>query len=140
MIPIREGLTIPDHEIWFEYAASSGPGGQHANRSLTQATLCFSVPGSGALTVTQKQRIKRALGNRISKEGVLRVRSSESRSQVANRAAATERFAELLRDALKPRKRRRRTKPSAASNQRRLDAKHQRGELKKLRRQPRQWE
>lgn len=139
MIEIQSGLAIPEHEIWFEYATSPGPGGQHVNRSLTRATLCFSVEGSGTLGDSQKRRVQSRLGNRIGKDGVLRISSHDSRSQVSNRRAATERFAELLREALKPRKVRRKTRPSRASNQRRLDAKQRRSDIKKGRRRPREW-
>lgn len=100
MIEIRPGLAIPDEEIAFVFSRSGGPGGQHVNKVSSRATLLFDVAHSPALDDDQRARILGRLATRISKDGVLRVVAQSSRSQTANREAATARFAELLREAL----------------------------------------
>jgi ribosome-associated protein len=132
-IEINPSLTIPVEELGFVYSRSSGPGGQHVNRVETRVTLRFDVGASQSLTETQKQRVRRELATRISREDVLSVASQRHRSREANRRAAVLRFAELLAAALKPRKKRRPTRVSKAAKQRRLDAKRQRSTLKRTR-------
>jgi len=132
-IPIREGLAIPEAELHFDFTRSGGPGGQHVNTSSTQVELTFDVAGSPSLNDEQKRRVFEALRGYISKAGVLRLTCQTTRSQAQNRAEAVERFQALLCEALRPRKRRRRTKPTRASKERRLAAKKQRSALKRLR-------
>lgn len=136
-IDIREGLQIPAGELSFTTSRSGGPGGQHANKVESRVTLRFDVDASASLDDEQKRRIHDRLGNRIGKDGVLQVSCDSSRSQAANRAEATRRFAELLRRALRPRRRRRPTRPSRAAVERRLERKRQRAEKKRRRRKPR---
>ncbi len=133
---IDEQLTIPDAELRFATARSSGPGGQNVNKVESRVTLLFDLAGSASLSEAQKRLLRRRLPGRINKLGVLRVMSQKHRTQAANRAAATERFVELLRAALRPRRPRVGTRPSAASRQRRLDDKRRRGRLKAERRTP----
>lgn len=124
--PIRSGLVIPRREVWFEFSHSSGPGGQNVNKVASAATLCFHPASSGVLSEWQKGMIAAKLGNRINQDGILRVTSDEGRSQSGNRARVGERFAELLAEALKPVKKRRATRPSRSSIERRLtDKRHQ---------------
>lgn len=131
MIEIGESLEIPDDEISFEFSRSSGPGGQNVNKVSTRVTLLFDVEGSPSLTDDQRARIKSRLGTRITKAGVLRVTSQKHRTQRANREAAVERFTELVGEALRRSRTRRRTKPTRAAKERRIQDKKRRGELKR---------
>jgi ribosome-associated protein len=127
---INDKIDIPEHEIWFEFSHSRGPGGQNVNKVSSRVTLCFAVSGSGALTSAQKGRAEKRLRNRISADGVLRITADEERSQLRNRQLACERFAALLAQALTVRKKRVPTKPTRASNGKRLREKKARSHLK----------
>lgn len=133
MIQIHESLSIPLREIKFVYGTSSGPGGQHVNKVATKATLLFSVALSTSLSAYQRTRILNKLSTRINKEGTLRVTSSKHRSQRANKETVIERFSILLREALAPTKKRRKTKVSRTQKQKRLENKKKRGQTKRLR-------
>lgn len=115
-------------EIAFRFSRSSGPGGQHAQKSSTRAEALFDVEGSAALTPAEKKRVLAKLGP------VVRAAAQDERSQLRNRELATERVIEQLRDATKVRRKRQATKPTAASRERRLDEKKRRGRTKQLRR------
>ena len=134
MIEIRAGLSIPEDEVTFVFSRSGGPGGQNVNKVATRATLLFDVKGSRALTPEQKARILERLATRVSHAGVLRVVCQTSRSQAATRTGAMERFAMLLRDALRREKPRTPTRVSKADKVRRLDEKRRRSRLKRDRR------
>lgn len=136
MLAVRSDLSIDESEFEFQTSTSSGPGGQHVNRAETRVTLLFDVAHSPSLSDRQRARILQGLATRINKEGVLRVSSQKHRSQSANRDAAVGRFVELLNDALRQEKKRKRTKPTRASQKRRVDEKKQRGRIKKLRKPP----
>jgi ribosome-associated protein len=135
-IPINDHLSIPEKELHFTYSRSSGPGGQHVNTTDTRVTLIFDVDGSPSLTDFQKKRLHEKLGNRIARDGALRLSGEEHRSRKRNRDSVVERFVTLLRDALKRRRKRRATRPTKAAIRRRIAAKKQRGDLKKNRRPP----
>lgn len=132
-VPISNSLVIPLEELTFRFSRAGGPGGQHVNRSATQVELLFDVARSPSLTEDQRARIQTALANRIDYDGVLHVVASGTRSQYRNRKQAVARFQALLRRALQVRRRRRPTRPSDASRQRRLEAKRRRAEKKRLR-------
>ena len=119
-IVINTTLVIPESELMFRFSRSGGPGGQHVNRSETRVELLFDVGRSLSLTEAQRGTILHRLSAAIDGEGILRLVSSSSRSQFANRADVTARFAALLSAALRPRKRRIATKPSGAQRERRL--------------------
>jgi ribosome-associated protein len=114
-------------EIAFRFSRSSGPGGQHAQKSSTRAEALFDVEASDALTATEKKRVLAKLGP------VVRAAAQDERSQLRNRELATERVLEQLREATKVRRKRRATKPTAASQERRLEEKKRRGRTKRLR-------
>ncbi|MEW5771923.1 MAG: alternative ribosome rescue aminoacyl-tRNA hydrolase ArfB [Thermodesulfobacteriota bacterium] len=132
-IPILPGLAIPAEEIAFTASRASGPGGQHVNVTESRVTLWFDLEASPSLDEAQKARIRERLAGRIGKDGRLRVTVQSERSQHQNRAAALDLFAALLAAALAPRKKRRPTKPTKASQERRLDAKRRRSALKRER-------
>lgn len=127
---------IPEHEIWYEFAHSRGPGGQHVNKTSSRATLCFAPAASSVLTPQQKEIIARRLSHRMTKEGVLRISSEKERSQLANKRHAEKTLRSLLEEALRPRARRIATRPSRAANQRRLEEKKARSQIKKQRTRP----
>ena len=132
---INDQLSIPLAELRFRFTPSSGPGGQHANRSATRVELFFDVANSPSLSETQRERVLAEIKTYIDGEGVLRLVSQVSRSQVQNRQEATARFQELLIQALKPRKRRRATRVPRAERERRRGEKRRQSE-KKQRRKP----
>jgi len=136
MVRVNEYLEIPDGELAFRYSRSSGPGGQNVNKVATKVTLLFAVADSAALSEHQKAVIAERLANRIAKDGVLHLSSERHRTRSANQRDALERFAQLLAAALAPRKRRRATGVPEASKRRRLDAKRQHAERKRLRSRP----
>ncbi len=133
-VAIQPGVEIPVAELVFRFTRSGGPGGQHVNKAATQAELAFDVAGSPSLSAEQKQRLVSRLGAYVSTEGVLRITCQSTRSQAQNREEAVERFTALVRAALHVPKKRRRTRPSRASVQRRLAAKRRRSEVKRHRR------
>lgn len=132
-IQIYKNLEIPDYEVWFTASRAGGPGGQHVNKTSSKITLHWSPSDSSVFDEHQKRRIARRLVNRINKDGVLSIDASEHRSQHRNKEIAQERFAQLLRSALRTRKKRKRTRPTRGSIERRLKAKRIRSERKKTR-------
>jgi ribosome-associated protein len=115
-------------EIAFRFSRSSGPGGQHAQKSSTRAEALFDVEESQALSPAEKKRVLAKLGP------VVRAAAQDERSQLRNRELATDRVIEQLREATKVQRKRRPTKPTKASKERRLDEKKRRGRTKQLRR------
>ena len=133
MIEITSTVSIPQRELRFVYGTSTGPGGQHVNKVATKATLLFDIQASSTLSTSQQHRVFTALPTRINKRGVLRVSSSKYRSQKANRDAATGRFAAMIRDAITPKKRRKKSPIPRSSKRKRLETKRIRSETKRLR-------
>ena len=136
MVRINDDLEIPDSELQFRYARSSGPGGQNVNKVATKVTLLFAVQDSLALDDDQKRRVTDRLANRISKDGTLHITSERNRTRSANQRDAVNRFAELVAGALKPRKRRRRTAVPSSAKRRRLENKRRHAHKKRLRGRP----
>ncbi|HET8649267.1 MAG TPA: alternative ribosome rescue aminoacyl-tRNA hydrolase ArfB [Gemmatimonadales bacterium] len=128
---INARVRIPRRELTFQASRSGGPGGQHVNTSSTRVELWWDAAASPSLTPAQRQRVIQRLGSRLDSQGRLRVVASSSRSQTRNRDDATARFVELLAAALVVPKRRRATRPTAASRERRLESKRRRGDLKR---------
>ena len=140
MIAVRPGIEIDEREISYVTSRSSGPGGQNVNKVESRVTLLFDLDASAALDAGQKARIRERLATRVSKAGVLRVVSQKHRTQQANRQLATERFRELLEQALREEPPRRPTRVSKAARRRRLESKRRRGELKRRRRDRGAWD
>ena len=136
MLIINDQVAIDEDELDFSYARSSGPGGQNVNKVETKVILRFSVRDTASLTDAQKRRIQEKLSTRISRDGVLRVVSQRHRTRAANQNAATDRFIELLADALKVAKPRRKRGIPASVRRRRLDDKRRRARVKELRSRP----
>jgi ribosome-associated protein len=129
-IRVTRSVSIPRAEIELRFSRSSGPGGQHAQKTESRAEALFDVEASAALTETQKRRV-------LAKGGpVIRAVAQDERSQWRNRELAIERVVEALREALRVERRRRPTKPTAAARRRRLEQKKRRSETKRLRRPP----
>jgi ribosome-associated protein len=127
-IQVTRSVSIPRFEIELRFSRSSGPGGQHAQKSDTRVEATFDVEASAALSDAQKRRV-------IAKAGpVLRAVAQDERSQWRNRELATERLVEALREALRVPRKRKPTRPSKAAKERRLEAKKRRGHVKRLRR------
>lgn len=133
MIRIDDRLEIPPDEITFVASRGGGPGGQHVNKVATRMTLRFDVANSPSLTEPQRRRLRKMLASRINRDGVLQLSSHAHRSQLANREALLVRFAETLAAALKPPRRRKKTRVPRGSRERRLTAKRQRSEKKQAR-------
>jgi ribosome-associated protein len=129
-IRVTRSVVLPRSEIELRYSRSSGPGGQHAQKSETRAEAIFDVDASSALTETQKRRVTAKAGP------VLRAIAQDERSQARNREIAVERVVEQLRRALRVERPRRPTTPTATSRERRLEGKRRRSETKRLRRPP----
>jgi ribosome-associated protein len=129
-IRVTRSVSLPRSEIELRVSRSSGPGGQHAQKSSTRVEAVLDVEASSALTDVQKRRVVGRAGP------VLRAVAQDERSQLRNRELATERLVEKLREALAVPRRRVPTRPSAAAQERRLAGKRRRGRTKQLRRPP----
>ncbi len=127
-------FNIPEGELIVRASRAGGPGGQHVNQSATRVEVRWNVAESPSLTEEQRERLLDKLSSRIDSKGVLRVVADERRSQLRNREAAVERLNDIVREALKTPKPRKRTKPPASSKRKRLEEKRKRGELKRQRR------
>jgi len=127
-IRVTRSVVLPRAEIRLRFSRSSGPGGQHAQKSETRVEAVFDVEASNALTDIQKRRVVARTGP------VLRALAQDERSQLRNRELAVERLVEQLRRALRVERRRVPTKPTEASRRRRLEDKQRRSRTKRLRR------
>ena len=129
-IRVTRSVTLPIREIELRFSRSSGPGGQHAQRTETRVEAILDVEASDALSPTQKKRV-------IARAGpVLRAVAQDERSQSRNRELAVERLVETLRTALAVPRKRVPTAPTKASRERRLEKKRRQSEKKRLRRPP----
>ncbi len=133
-LPVTGSLVVPAAALSWRFSRSSGPGGQGVNTADSRVELAVAPLELPGLTDLQRARLAERLGSRLV-DGVLTVAASEHRQQLRNRQAARERLAAVLRAALAPPPAtRRRTKPTRGSQERRIAAKKQRGELKRQRR------
>jgi ribosome-associated protein len=129
-IQVLSRLAIPLEEIDLRYSRSSGPGGQHAQKTETRVEATFDVEASETLTEAQKRRLRRKAGP------VVRAVAQDERSRYRNRELALERLAAAIRAGVRVERKRRPTKPTAAARERRLEEKKRRGRTKRLRRPP----
>ena len=131
---ITPTLAIDDADIEERFVRASGPGGQHVNKVATAVQLRFDVARTPSLSEDVKQRLRAIAGSRLTNAGVLVIDSREFRTQSQNREAARERLADVIRRALVPPRRRRKTKPTKRARERRLESKKRRSEIKRGRR------
>lgn len=134
MLEINDNVSIPLTEIEISAIRSRGAGGQNVNKVSTAIHIRFDVRASSALSDNDKARVLRVRDQRISKEGVIVIKSQRFRSQDKNRSDALEKLAEMIRKALVEEKPRKPTKPPTRSREKRLDEKTKRGRLKETRR------
>jgi ribosome-associated protein len=131
---ISDQLSLPLAELGFRFSRSSGPGGQHVQKTSTRVELLFDVANSPSLSEAQREQVTERLAQYLDSTGILHLVAQSERSQLRNRQEVLARFQALIYRALKRRKVRRATRPTAASVERRLRAKRQRGQVKTTRR------
>jgi len=134
MIRVTDGIALDESEIVESFVRSSGPGGQNVNKVATAVQLRFDARRSPSLPEAVRVRLENLAGARLTREGVVVIFADRYRTQERNRADARERLIALIRRAAIAPKPRRPTKPTHASKERRLKAKGERGEIKRLRR------
>ena len=132
-IPITRSISIDSDELEESFTRAGGPGGQHVNTTDSAVLLRFDVAASPSLPDAVKNRLAVLAGSRLTREGVLVLRSEGARSQLLNRQEVRERLIDLIREATVVPKRRRPTKPSKAAKAKRLDGKTKRSTVKSLR-------
>jgi ribosome-associated protein len=134
MIEINRQISIDESELRFDFIRASGPGGQNVNKVASAVQLRFDVENSPSLPEEVRQRLAQIAANRINKDGVLILEASQFRTQEQNRQEVINRLVELLRRAAHKPKARKKTRPTAASIERRLQRKRRRSQTKRLRR------
>lgn len=132
MIEITPTFNIDERELQFDFVRASGPGGQNVNKVATAVQLRFDVTHS-TLPEEAKKRLMQLAGKRMSTEGILLIEAKRFRTQEQNREDAFQRFVELVQKALIPPKARKKTKPTAVSKLKRLEAKRIKADTKRLR-------
>jgi ribosome-associated protein len=133
-VELAPGVFAPESAIRFQYARSSGPGGQNVNKVNTKAEIWVIAGALSGLTEAARGRLQQFAGKRLTAAGEIHIAADTERSQEANRQQVLERMRDLLLQAMHEPKRRRKTKPSKAAKRRRLEGKRHRGEIKAGRR------
>ena len=131
MLQITDTIAIDESELEERFVRSSGPGGQNVNKVASAVELRFDASKSTVLDHEVRERLKRLAGSRMTAEGVILIDARRFRTQAKNREDARERLAELIRSALARPKRRRKTRPSTASRERRIESKRHRADTKR---------
>ena len=131
---VADNVTIDEKEIEFVFVRASGPGGQNVNKVATAAQLRFNIRNASGLPEDVRQRMMCLAGNRVTNDGVLVIDARRFRTQARNRQDALDRLVALIRKAAVAPKRRRKTRPLAASRERRLEDKRRRSKAKETRR------
>jgi ribosome-associated protein len=134
MIPVTPYISIDEREIEESFVRASGPGGQNVNKLSTAVQLRFDVRNSPSLPGDVRERLTRLAGSRMTNDGVLVIIAQRHRTQGRNREDALERLVELIRQAAVRPVKRRPTRPTKASRERRIEGKKRRGGIKNLRR------
>ena len=136
MIKITPSFSLPDSEFTFDFIRASGPGGQNINKVATAVQLRFDVRNSLSLSEEVKDRLLVLAGKKMTLDGVLIIEAKRYRTQEHNRSDAEKRLGTLIQKAIIRRKGRRFTRPTMASQVRRVETKKRKGEIKRLRRSP----
>lgn len=130
---VTRSITIDESELTERFILASGPGGQNVNKVASAVQLRFDLHGTATLTEAVKSRVRALAGRRLTDDGAILIIARNHRTQEANRREASDRLADLIRTALIPPKPRKKTKPTRASKQRRLDSKAHKQRTKGLR-------
>lgn len=133
MIHITPTLAIDESEVVLDFVHASGPGGQNINKVATAVQLRFDVRNTTSLPEGVRERLARLAGRRMSKDGVLVIEARQHRTQTRNREEAIDRLVALIRRAAEKPKERRRSRPSRAARERRLESKRRRAQMKRMR-------
>ena len=136
MIAVTHAISLDENELEFSFVRSSGPGGQNVNKVATAVQLRFDVARSPSLPDDVRARLIARAGNKLTRDGVLLITARRFRTQERNRADAIERLVAMIQSAATPPKRRRKTKPTRASKQVRVEQKRRRSTTKRLRGKP----
>jgi ribosome-associated protein len=127
---ITPDIAIPDDELEWKFIRSSGPGGQNVNKVASAVQLRFLLPINSSLPVGARNRLRRIAGQKINDDGTILISARSERSQDQNKRDALERLAELVKSAMIEPKIRKKTRPTKASKERRIDTKKRRGNTK----------
>ncbi len=132
-LDISDQIAIPDEELEWKFIRSSGPGGQNVNKVASAVQLRFLLPRNTSISAAAKHRLRRMAGQRLVDDGTILISARDERSQEQNRRAALERLADLVRAALIEPKIRKKTRPTRASKERRIESKKRRSSVKRER-------